>query len=46
MEREEFTNDTEKLIGVMNKVMAMGGGDLPEDVHGGLDVRLFLESTN
>ena len=38
MEIEPFTNDTDKLIAVMNKVTAFGGGDLPEDVHGGLDV--------
>ena len=38
MEIEPFANDTDKLIAVMNNVTAFGGGDLPEDVHGGLDV--------
>jgi hypothetical protein len=41
MESEPFTNDTDKVIARMNTVTAYGGGDLPEDVHGGLDVRLL-----
>ena len=33
-----FTPDTETVVGFMKSVRADGGGDIPEDVHGGIEV--------
>lgn len=34
-----FSTETEKVIEEMKKIFASGGGDIPEDVHGGLEVK-------
>ena len=33
-----FSTDTDHVIREMNKIEADGGGDTPEDLHGGLEV--------
>jgi hypothetical protein len=36
--QQPFTTDTAKVITFLNSLQGMGGGDIPEDVHGGLKV--------
>ena len=38
----DFTTNTSEVIGQMSTLKASGGGDIPEDVHGGLEVELIL----
>ena len=39
---KDFNTDTAEVLSQMNLLVASGGGDIPEDIHGGLEVGFLL----